>query len=196
MTCGLHEKKIYLKQIRRILLAERREVSPERIKAIKGERSPSISRAPSLTTIDEKSAKTIKKGKEKKDEQGKTKRRTNGPKVRIYLRLLQGQQKISKIYEAGYVISLVTLMLSLGIFTYLRYRAAYCMCSFITFYLTNYAWMFCESFYLYTLLVNAFTSKHKLVNWLMGLGWSMPTVIVTLYTALRASSNDPADTEQ
>ncbi|XP_025156970.1 pituitary adenylate cyclase-activating polypeptide type I receptor-like isoform X2 [Harpegnathos saltator] len=64
------------------------------------------------------------------------------------------------------------------------------------FLLTNYAWMFCEGFYLRTLLVNAFTNEHKLVNWLMGLGWSMPTVIVTLYTALRASSNDPADTEQ
>ncbi|XP_070160430.1 calcitonin receptor isoform X5 [Polyergus mexicanus] len=64
------------------------------------------------------------------------------------------------------------------------------------FLLTNYAWMLCEGFYLHTLLVSAFTSEHKLVNWLMGLGWPVPAVIVTLYTALRASSDDPADTEQ
>lgn len=64
------------------------------------------------------------------------------------------------------------------------------------FLLTNYAWMLCEGFYLHTLLVSAFTSEHKLVNWLMGLGWPVPAVIVTLYTSLRASSDDPADTEQ
>jgi len=64
------------------------------------------------------------------------------------------------------------------------------------FLLTNYAWMLCEGFYLHTLLVSAFTSEHKLVNWLMGLGWPVPAVIVTLYTALRASSGNPADTEQ
>lgn len=64
------------------------------------------------------------------------------------------------------------------------------------FLLTNYAWMLCEGFYLHTLLVSAFTSEHKLVNWLMGLGWPVPAIIVTLYTALRASSDDPADTEQ
>nr|XP_012218635.1 PREDICTED: calcitonin receptor-like isoform X2 [Linepithema humile] len=64
------------------------------------------------------------------------------------------------------------------------------------FLLTNYAWMLCEGFYLHTLLVSAFTSEHKLVNWLMGLGWPVPAVIVTLYTILRACSSNPQDTEQ
>ncbi|KZC13025.1 Secretin receptor [Dufourea novaeangliae] len=64
------------------------------------------------------------------------------------------------------------------------------------FLLTNYAWMLCEGFYLHTLLVSAFTSEHKLVKWLMALGWPMPAIIVTLYACLRALSDDPADTEQ
>ncbi|XP_025157004.1 secretin receptor-like isoform X2 [Harpegnathos saltator] len=90
-------------------------------------------------------------------------------------------------------------MLSLGIFLGIFDPLQICRVLYVLFHyflLTNYAWMFCEGFYLRTLLVNAFTNEHKLVNWLMGLGWSMATVIVTLYTALRASSNDPADTEQ
>lgn len=64
------------------------------------------------------------------------------------------------------------------------------------FLLTNYAWMLCEGFYLHTLLVSAFTSEHKLVKWLMGLGWPVPAVIVTIYASLRATSDDPADTGQ
>lgn len=64
------------------------------------------------------------------------------------------------------------------------------------FLLTNYAWMLCEGFYLHTLLVSAFTSEHKLVKWLMALGWPVPAIIVTLYATLRATSDDPADTLQ
>ncbi|XP_025158206.1 calcitonin gene-related peptide type 1 receptor isoform X1 [Harpegnathos saltator] len=156
----------------------------------------------------------------------------------VNLQDLSWQQKLNGIYEAGYAISLVALLLSLGILTYFRslrcaritlhmnlftsfalnnalwliwYRFIVANTDVLInndipcrvlhvvlhyFLLTNYAWMLCEGFYLHTLLVNAFTSEHKLVNWLMGLGWSVPAVIVTLYTALRASSNDPADTEQ
>ncbi|XP_070160428.1 calcitonin gene-related peptide type 1 receptor isoform X3 [Polyergus mexicanus] len=148
------------------------------------------------------------------------------------------QQSINGIYEVGYAISLVALLLSLGILTYFRslrcaritlhmnlftsfainnalwliwYRFIVANTDVLLnndipcrvlhtflhyFLLTNYAWMLCEGFYLHTLLVSAFTSEHKLVNWLMGLGWPVPAVIVTLYTALRASSDDPADTEQ
>ncbi|EZA57760.1 Calcitonin gene-related peptide type 1 receptor [Ooceraea biroi] len=151
---------------------------------------------------------------------------------------LSWQQGINGIYEVGYAISLVALLLSLGILTYFRslrcaritlhmnlfssfainnalwliwYRVIVANTDLLLsngipchvlhvllhyFLLTNYAWMLCEGFYLHTLLVSAFTSEHKLVNWLMGLGWPVPAVIVTLYTALRAASDDPADTEQ
>ncbi|XP_029673781.1 calcitonin gene-related peptide type 1 receptor-like isoform X2 [Formica exsecta] len=156
----------------------------------------------------------------------------------VNLQDLSWQQSINGIYEVGYAISLVALLLSLGILTYFRslrcaritlhmnlftsfainnalwliwYRFIVANTDVLLnndipcrvlhtflhyFLLTNYAWMLCEGFYLHTLLVSAFTSEHKLVNWLMGLGWPVPAVIVTLYTALRASSDDPADTEQ
>lgn len=85
--------------------------------------------------------------------------------------------------------------------TLMSYRALQIPCRVLHvllhyFLLTNYAWMLCEGFYLHTLLVSAFTSEHKLVNWLMGLGWPVPAVIVTLYTILRACSSNPEDTEQ
>ncbi|XP_018353129.1 PREDICTED: calcitonin gene-related peptide type 1 receptor-like isoform X4 [Trachymyrmex septentrionalis] len=152
--------------------------------------------------------------------------------------IVKWQQRINGIYEVGYAISLVAVLLSLGILTYFRslrcaritlhmnlftsfafnnalwliwYRFIVANTDLLLnngipcrvlhvvlhyFLLTNYAWMLCEGFYLHTLLVSAFTSEHKLVNWLMGLGWPVPAVIVIIYTALRASSDDPADTEQ
>nr|XP_050866511.1 calcitonin gene-related peptide type 1 receptor-like isoform X1 [Vespula vulgaris]XP_050866512.1 calcitonin gene-related peptide type 1 receptor-like isoform X1 [Vespula vulgaris]XP_050866513.1 calcitonin gene-related peptide type 1 receptor-like isoform X1 [Vespula vulgaris]XP_050866514.1 calcitonin gene-related peptide type 1 receptor-like isoform X1 [Vespula vulgaris]XP_050866515.1 calcitonin gene-related peptide type 1 receptor-like isoform X1 [Vespula vulgaris] len=148
------------------------------------------------------------------------------------------QQGINGIYEVGYAISLVALLLSLVILTYFRSlrcaRITLHMNLFVSFVLnnalwliwyrfvvantnllltnsiicrllhvllhyfllTNYAWMLCEGFYLHTLLVLAFTSEHRLVNWLMALGWSMPGIIVTIYAILRATSYDPVDTEQ
>ncbi|KAK1125963.1 hypothetical protein K0M31_005496 [Melipona bicolor] len=148
------------------------------------------------------------------------------------------QQGISGLYEAGYAISLVALLLSLGILTYFRslrcarttlhmnlfasfavnnalwlvwYRCIVANTDLLLnngvtcrllhtilhyFLLTNYAWMLCEGFYLHTLLVSAFTSEHKLVKWLMGLGWPVPAVIVTIYASLRVTSDDPADTGQ
>ncbi|OAD58670.1 Calcitonin receptor [Eufriesea mexicana] len=156
----------------------------------------------------------------------------------VNLKDLNWQQGISGIYEAGYAISLVALLLSLGILTYFRslrcaritlhmnlfasfavnnalwlvwYRCIVANTDLLLnngitcrllhiilhyFLLTNYAWMLCEGFYLHTLLVSAFTSEHKLVKWLMGLGWPVPAVIVTIYASLRATSDDPADTEQ
>nr|XP_033334713.1 calcitonin gene-related peptide type 1 receptor-like isoform X11 [Megalopta genalis]XP_033334714.1 calcitonin gene-related peptide type 1 receptor-like isoform X11 [Megalopta genalis]XP_033334715.1 calcitonin gene-related peptide type 1 receptor-like isoform X11 [Megalopta genalis] len=156
----------------------------------------------------------------------------------INMKDLSWQQGINRIYEAGYAISLIALLLSLGILTYFRSlrcaRITLHMNLFTSFALnntlwlvwygcivantdlllnngitcrllhtvlhyflvTNYAWMLCEGFYLHTLLVSAFTSEHKLVKWLMGLGWSVPAVIITIYACLRFFSNDPADTEQ
>ncbi|XP_025156962.1 uncharacterized protein LOC112589108 [Harpegnathos saltator] len=72
-TCSVikDETKVHLRQIRRIMLAESREVSPERVRAIKGERSPSVSRATFLSTIEEKTE--IKRENERKDEQGAAK---------------------------------------------------------------------------------------------------------------------------
>ncbi|KAL2730931.1 calcitonin protein-related peptide type 1 receptor-like isoform X1 [Vespula squamosa] len=143
------------------------------------------------------------------------------------------QQGINGIYEVGYAISLVALLLSLVILTYFRSlrcaRITLHMNLFVSFVLnnalwliwyrfvvantnllltnsiicrllhillhyfllTNYAWMLCEGFYLHTLLVLAFTSEHRLVNWLMALGWSMPGIIVTIYAILRTTSYDP-----
>ncbi|XP_043593234.1 calcitonin gene-related peptide type 1 receptor-like isoform X7 [Bombus pyrosoma] len=156
----------------------------------------------------------------------------------VNLQDLSWQQGISGLYEAGYAISLVALLLSLGILTYFRslrcarttlhmnlfasfavnnalwlvwYRCIVANTDLLLnneitcrllhiilhyFLLTNYAWMLCEGFYLHTLLVSAFTSEHKLVKWLMGLGWPVPAVIVTIYASLRATSDDPADTGQ
>ncbi|XP_076474060.1 diuretic hormone 31 Receptor isoform X1 [Bombus vancouverensis nearcticus] len=156
----------------------------------------------------------------------------------VNLQDLSWQQGISGLYEAGYAISLVALLLSLGILTYFRslrcarttlhmnlfasfavnnalwlvwYRCIVANTDLLLnneitcrllhiilhyFLLTNYAWMLCEGFYLHTLLVSAFTSEHKLVKWLMGLGWPVPAVIVMIYASLRATSDDPADTGQ
>ncbi|XP_012134500.2 diuretic hormone 31 Receptor isoform X5 [Megachile rotundata] len=156
----------------------------------------------------------------------------------VNLKDLSWQQGINGIYEAGYAISLVALVLSLGILTYFRslrcarttlhmnlfasfavnnalwlvwYRCIVANTDLLLnngitcrllhivlhyFLLTNYSWMLCEGFYLHTLLVSAFTSEHRLVKWLMGLGWPAPAIIVTIYTCLRATSDDPTDTEQ
>ncbi|KAK9306721.1 hypothetical protein QLX08_002638 [Tetragonisca angustula] len=156
----------------------------------------------------------------------------------VNLKDLNWQQGISGLYEAGYAISLIALLLSLGILTYFRslrcarttlhmnlfasfavnnalwlvwYRCIVANTDLLLnngvtcrllhiilhyFLLTNYAWMLCEGFYLHTLLVSAFTSEHKLVKWLMGLGWPVPAVIVTIYASLRVASDDPADTGQ
>ncbi|XP_078046805.1 diuretic hormone 31 Receptor [Augochlora pura] len=156
----------------------------------------------------------------------------------INMKDLGWQQGINRIYEAGYAISLIALLLSLGILTYFRSlrcaRITLHMNLFTSFALnntlwlvwyscvvantelllnngvtcrllhivlhyflvTNYAWMLCEGFYLHTLLVSAFTSEHKLVKWLMGLGWSVPAVIITIYACLRFFSDNPVDTGQ
>ncbi|XP_020710326.2 calcitonin gene-related peptide type 1 receptor-like isoform X2 [Athalia rosae] len=156
----------------------------------------------------------------------------------VNLEDLSWQQHLNVIYETGYAISLIALLLSLAILTYFRSLR----CARITlhmnlfasfavnnalwliwygfvvakpetllengigcrllhvilhyFLLTNYAWMLCEGFYLHTLLVSAFTSEHKLVKWLMALGWPTPAIIVTIYAILRGTSDDPNDTLQ
>ncbi|XP_046736281.1 calcitonin gene-related peptide type 1 receptor-like isoform X1 [Diprion similis] len=151
---------------------------------------------------------------------------------------LSWQQHLNTIYETGYTISLVALLLSLAILTYFRSLrcaritlhmnlfASFAVnnalwliwygtvvantptlfengigCRFLHvilhyFLLTNYAWMLCEGFYLHTLLVSAFTSEHKLVKWLMGLGWPLPAIIVVTYAILRGTSDDLEDSSQ
>ena len=44
----------------------------------------------------------------------------------------------------------------------------------LTHYFTvcNYAWMFCEGFYLHALMVIAFTKERKLLRICYGIGWS------------------------
>ncbi|XP_057336621.1 calcitonin gene-related peptide type 1 receptor-like isoform X1 [Microplitis mediator] len=148
---------------------------------------------------------------------------------------LHWAQQLNIIYEIGYTISLIALIVSLGILSYFRTLR----CARITlhmnlfasfavnnalwliwyafivtntdllmengiscrllhiilhyFLLTNYAWMLCEGFYLHTILVNAFTSEHNLVKWLMAIGWPAPALVVLIYASLRFTSDDPID---
>ncbi|XP_055539715.1 calcitonin gene-related peptide type 1 receptor isoform X2 [Wyeomyia smithii] len=145
------------------------------------------------------------------------------------------RQQVRTIYETGYSISLIALILSLGILSY--FRSLKCaritlhmnlFASFATnntlwllwyrmvladpevlrdngtpciglhlvlhyFLLTNYAWMLCEGFYLHTVLVSAFVSEKKLVQWLVVLGWTAPAIVITVYGVLRAQVSPPDD---
>ncbi|EAT38031.2 AAEL010043-PA, partial [Aedes aegypti] len=62
------------------------------------------------------------------------------------------------------------------------------------FLITNYAWMLCEGFYLHTVLVSAFVSEKKLVNWLVVLGWTTPGIVIMAYGFLRGYAGTPEDT--
>ncbi|XP_058822069.1 calcitonin gene-related peptide type 1 receptor isoform X3 [Topomyia yanbarensis] len=141
------------------------------------------------------------------------------------------RQQVRTIYETGYSISLIALVLSLGILSY--FRSLKCaritlhmnlFASFATnntlwllwyrlvladpevlsengtpcislhlvlhyFLLTNYAWMLCEGFYLHTVLVSAFVSEKKLVQWLVLLGWTAPAIVLTVYGSLRSHAS-------
>ncbi|XP_020294105.1 calcitonin gene-related peptide type 1 receptor-like isoform X3 [Pseudomyrmex gracilis] len=146
-------------------------------------------------------------------------------------------RNITVMYEVGYVLSTITLFISLAIFA--RVQCIQCpritvhkhLFSSITitnimlliwhwfimtdldlvadnnivcvvyhvvlqyFLVSNYSWMLCEGIYLHTILVSTFIDETDLVHGLIIWGWIFPVPIVTAYTALRATSKDPEDTE-
>ncbi len=52
-------------------------------------------------------------------------------------------------------------------------------------------WMFCEGFYLHTLLVYAFTqAESKLLKGFYVFGWIVPSIPVTLYALFRSTDGD------
>ncbi|KAH3822184.1 calcitonin gene-related peptide type 1 receptor-like [Dreissena polymorpha] len=58
----------------------------------------------------------------------------------------------------------------------------------LTHYMTvsNYAWMFCEGFYMHALIVFAFTKDKKLLFTCYIIGWVLPVIPTIIYTVLRA----------
>ncbi|ESP01186.1 hypothetical protein LOTGIDRAFT_172709 [Lottia gigantea] len=70
-------------------------------------------------------------------------------------------------------------------------NSIWCIClHVVTQYLTicNYCWMFCEGFYLHTLIVLAFTKEKKLLWISIIIGWVFPTVPTVFYLGFRATS--------
>ncbi|XP_033219249.1 calcitonin gene-related peptide type 1 receptor-like [Belonocnema kinseyi] len=90
----------------------------------------------------------------------------------------------------GFVVSNADILLDNGIMCRLLHVILH------YFLITNYSWMLCEGFYLHTMLLSAFASEHKLVKWLVSLGWCLPAIIVIIYSLLRIISDDPEDTAQ
>ncbi|KAH3715094.1 calcitonin gene-related peptide type 1 receptor-like isoform X2 [Dreissena polymorpha] len=69
----------------------------------------------------------------------------------------------------------------------------------LTHYMTvsNYAWMFCEGFYLHALIVIAFTKDKKLLFMCYIIGWVLPIIPTVIYTVLRAIDiNEMGDNEK
>ncbi|XP_053373092.1 calcitonin gene-related peptide type 1 receptor-like [Mercenaria mercenaria] len=62
----------------------------------------------------------------------------------------------------------------------------------LTHYFTvcNYAWMFCEGFYLHALMVIAFTKDKKLLIICYLIGWVFPILPTLIYTIIRALYSD------
>ncbi|XP_063419781.1 calcitonin gene-related peptide type 1 receptor-like isoform X1 [Mytilus trossulus] len=54
----------------------------------------------------------------------------------------------------------------------------------------NYAWMFCEGFYLHTVLVMTFTNEKTLLKICYLVGWGLPVIPSVLYTVLRSTNTD------
>lgn len=61
------------------------------------------------------------------------------------------------------------------------------------FTLCNYAWMFCEGFYLHALMVIAFTKDKKLLFICYFIGWVFPIVPTIIYTSIRAVDPEEND---
>ncbi|ODM88543.1 Calcitonin-like peptide type 1 receptor [Orchesella cincta] len=66
------------------------------------------------------------------------------------------------------------------------------------FLMANYFWMFCEGFYLHTLLVVYSFSRgeSKLLKWFYVFGWLGPLLPIGLYTTFRATDADPIETKE
>ncbi|PSN46151.1 hypothetical protein C0J52_22071, partial [Blattella germanica] len=127
---------------------------------------------------------------------------------------LNWRVQVNRIYETGYLVSLVALLISLGILFYFKSlrcsRTTLHMNLFASFAMNNALWLLWYrivvpqpeiivengGFYLHTLLVAAFISESRLVKWLYGLGWAMPFVPTVIYTSLRASNADEEDTKE
>ncbi|XP_060600693.1 calcitonin gene-related peptide type 1 receptor-like isoform X2 [Ruditapes philippinarum] len=62
----------------------------------------------------------------------------------------------------------------------------------LTHYFTvcNYAWMFCEGFYLHALIVIAFTKDKRLLVLCYLIGWVFPILPTVIYTVIRALDTD------
>lgn len=54
--------------------------------------------------------------------------------------------------------------------------------------LCNYAWMFCEGFYLHTILVRTFSNEKVLLTICYVTGWGIPVIPSVIYSALRATN--------
>lgn len=60
--------------------------------------------------------------------------------------------------------------------------------------LANYFWMFCEGFYLHTMLVYAFTrAESTLLRGFYIFGWVGPTLPVAFYASFRALDSDESE---
>ncbi|CAM1305626.1 CALCRL (predicted) [Pycnogonum litorale] len=53
------------------------------------------------------------------------------------------------------------------------------------FLLSNYMWMFCEGFYLHTILVITFICEEKMMIFLYVIGWGVPAIFISIYVGLR-----------
>ncbi|KAG1650525.1 Calcitonin gene-related peptide type 1 receptor [Nymphon striatum] len=63
------------------------------------------------------------------------------------------------------------------------------------FMVCNYLWMFCEGFFLFSILVSAFLTEEKLMIWIYAIGWGAPAVLTTIYAVVRAT-NSPSERTQ
>ncbi|XP_077512266.1 calcitonin gene-related peptide type 1 receptor-like [Amblyomma americanum] len=61
------------------------------------------------------------------------------------------------------------------------------------FLLCNYLWMFCEGFYLHTLLVVAFIAEEKILTSLLLIGWGFPILPTVAYAVVRGLDTEASD---
>lgn len=54
----------------------------------------------------------------------------------------------------------------------------------------NFAWMFCEGVYLHTIMVKVFSTGKWLIIFCTIVGWGCPVLLVSIYTGVRASSQE------
>ncbi|XP_076461665.1 calcitonin gene-related peptide type 1 receptor-like [Babylonia areolata] len=56
--------------------------------------------------------------------------------------------------------------------------------------LSNYCWMFCEGFFLHTIIVHAFSKEKKLLRICYGIGWGVPVIPTIVYGVVRATDDE------